>query len=299
MADRAPADERAYHHPAVGSAVLLTLGALLASGFVGMLVVAALGDEALVTGAAVGKVVAFALFGTLATFRIPAPHDARMGLRSFPARILGPMLLLVPAVFLLSEIDNWLLRWLPLAPELAEQLQEARAVERSPWSLVQQAIVVVGLLPVVDEWFFRGVLQQGLVAHTGHVRGLLLTALLFAPSHASPVPAPGAVLSALLTAVLLGLLLGLLRIASGSVMAPMALHAATNAIALGAMAAQERLPIGGFNVPDSHTSPLLLLGSAVSVALGLRLLWPEVRARAHVVDLPRDAAGPLGPGMFP
>lgn len=263
----------------------------------GVLVIGALGEDAIVPAAAVGKVVAFALFGTLATFRIPGPHDVRIGLRGFSPRLILPMLLLLPVVVVLSELDNWILALLPVPSELSERLEEATA-DASRWTALQQAIVVVGLLPVVDEWFFRGVIQQGLIAHKGHVAGVLLTAILFAPSHASPVPAAGAVVSALGASVLLGVVLGLLRIASGSLLAPMAFHAVANGVSLLAILHRERFPIEGFSVADTHTDPWLVAASVVSVAMGLRLLWPHVRAGASVPPLPRDAAGPLGPGRF-
>ncbi len=33
--------------------------------------------------------------------------------------------------------------------------------------MLETLIVAVGLIPVIEEWFFRGVIQQGLVASLG------------------------------------------------------------------------------------------------------------------------------------
>ena len=53
-------------------------------------------------------------------------------------------------------------------------------------------VVVVGLVPVVEEWFFRGVIQQGLVASAGVRGGIFLTALLFAIGHGGAGVSPQA-----------------------------------------------------------------------------------------------------------
>ena len=48
------------------------------------------------------------LVGTLASCRVPGPHDLRMGLRGFSTHMLGPMLLLLPVVFLLSDASTYI-----------------------------------------------------------------------------------------------------------------------------------------------------------------------------------------------
>jgi membrane protease YdiL (CAAX protease family) len=236
---------------------------LLAALFAGPQPSAGVVPTALGFGLAVG----FGGLGTLAARRVPPPADARLGLRSFAPAFLISIVLLLPLVVVVSELDNVTKALFPPAPEPAGAVADPLSLS-TPLDLLQSAVLIVGIVPVVEEWFFRGVLQQGVVDRLGPVRGVGLTALLFALAHgggttaASWVSAGGGML-------LFGLAFGALRIASGSLLPPVLLHMAVNACGVFGTALAARVPIAGFNAPGEHSPLPLVVGSVVASALGL------------------------------
>jgi membrane protease YdiL (CAAX protease family) len=225
----------------------------------------------------VGLAVGYGGVGTLAARGVPSPPGPRIGLRGFPARQLLLVALLVPAVLLVSEIDNWVR---PLFPALAEPGETAEADEGALALLaVEYAISAVLLRPVLEEFFFRGVVQQGVVAWLGRSGGVALTSLLYVvaaagfgfphgPQHAASLAAQAA---------LLGPLLGLLRLATGSLLAPILAQMAMAALGLLAVSQPDALPIAGFNAAGAHTPLEILLPAALSVALGIALALRDSR----------------------
>jgi membrane protease YdiL (CAAX protease family) len=131
---------------------------------------------------------------------------------------------------------------------------------------------------VLEEFFFRGVIQQGVVAALGPVRGVALTAVLFGLVRASfGLFDPYRVLSLGLQAFLDGLLLGGLRLASGSILPCVLLQMLGGAAGFAALAWQEALPIPGFNTGSGHTPLAWLAPAALSVALGVGTLVKMVK----------------------
>lgn len=140
------------------------------------------------------------------------------------------------------------------------------ALMLQPEGLLQGFLVVGALLvvaPLSEEWLFRGIILPGLVDAHGVLTGLVGSALLFGAIHGSWVGVAygGAA----------GLVLGALRLRTGSLWAPVALHAASNALPL--LIPARLAPIPGLNVPGAagQLLPLpLVIGGAILaiVALG-------------------------------
>ena len=70
----------------------------------------------------------------------------------------------------------------------------------------------------------------------------------------------------------MGLLLGFVRIATGSLLAAMLLHAGFSAIGVGASFLVDTMPIQGFTVADTHTSLQVMAPSVVAVGFALVML---------------------------
>jgi membrane protease YdiL (CAAX protease family) len=271
------------------AAIWLTAGSWILTAFVLAAFVEPLGPIA-----ALGLAITIGLgvTGTLAARRVQPPQAERIGLRGLAPRLLLALLLLVPLALLASEVDNIVRTLMPAAEALKppEGMPEAQAFATG-LSAVEMAIVLVGLAPVVEEFFFRGVVQQGLVALGGASRGILGTAILYALGHGNLISAPAGWVSATLGSLLIGAVLGYARLVSDSLLAPILLSMAIAGTGLLSVQLVERFPIPGFNAPGDHTPVVWLLPAAVSVALGLALLVREGR----LAPPPRIAAQELSP----
>jgi membrane protease YdiL (CAAX protease family) len=164
--------------PSPLQAALLTL---LASFLGAVVLTVAMRLVTPMAAAGLAAVVGIGAAGALGATSIPPPHAERVGLRGLRPRQWLPLLMLLPVALLASEVDNVVQSWLPPpdAPEVAQQVRE-RLPTDAGLALVETLVVAVGLVPVVEEWFFRGVLQQGLVGSLGARAGVVATALLFA-----------------------------------------------------------------------------------------------------------------------
>ncbi len=220
-------------------------------------------------GIALGTVLGLGGAGTLAARAIPAPADRRIGLTGFAPAVLLPVLLLVPYVLLVSELDNWIAELFPPA-EAAEGEAE---VPLEGLAAVELVLFLVLLRPVLEEFFFRGVVQQGVVATLGARRGLVLTAFLFALMRASfGLGDTQRALTLAAQGFCEGLLLGGLRLASGSILPGVVLGMLTAGLGLLALATKEAFAIPGFNDASPHTPLAWLLPAALSVAAALAWL---------------------------
>jgi membrane protease YdiL (CAAX protease family) len=223
-------------------------------------------------GLALGTVLGLGGAGTLAARALPAPAERRIGLTGFAPGLLLPVLLLVPSVLLTSEVDNWI-AWLLSAPEPGA----AGDAALDGLTTLELVLFAVLLRPVLEEFFFRGVLQQGVVAALGAARGVVLVAALFALVRASfGLDDAYRALSIGAQALLDGLLLGALRLASGSILPGTLLSMGMGAAGFAALAAKERFPIPGFTA-DGHTPLAWLVPAALSVAIAIAWL---VRGRS-------------------
>lgn len=281
-----PGSVELRHYPGPLSAFGMTIAAVFAAGMVASM----FGAKPDFGAIGIGQVVGFGMVAIFATQHIPEPHAERLGLRGFSAEFAWVMLLLLPSLLLMSELDNIIRDLAPVAP-IDPELEEAASpfFEPTVYGEIQRFIVIVGLAPVMEEWLFRGVVQQGLIGNLGRIRGLLLTALLFALCRLVPGLPPSTLLSFLLVSLATGLLLGVVRIATGSLLSVILLHTGFNFVSWAAGFYADEFPIDGFNVPDSHTSFQVLLPALVATGYGLMGL------KRALADAPADV--PLaGPG---
>ena len=284
-----PEDPNAF--PSPGTSTALTLAAFVLM----LLVVAPLASAGhVVAGLAAGMVLGFGGVGSLAARRVPAPAELRIGLRGVPTRQVLIVLALVPLAVWLSELENVAAIWLE-RPEPAPQSEPGIA---SPGEgllsirglrTMEIALFVVLLRPVVEEFFFRGVVQQGAVATLGARGGLLASTLLFTLVRALTGSADEYTLFVLVFQSLLeGAVLGGLRLATGSLLPGILLQGLTNGVGLLAIHFAEDFPIQGFNTRDGHTDPTLLAAS------GLLIGWAVLTMRRLYAEAP-----PLPPAPEP
>ena len=272
--------------PSPLQAALLTM---MGSFFAGATALIAAQATTPTTALGIGTAVGFGAAGALGAASIPRPHGVRVGLRGLRLRHLLPLLLLLPTAFLASEVDN-LVKLLVPAPDAQEIAQEA--LDKLPTdtglSIFETVVVAIGIVPLVEEWFFRGVIQQGLIANTGVRMGIFLTSLLFAIGHGGPGISAQAWAALAAQTLVLGLVLGYARHATGTILASTFLHVGVNALGVLSLALPTLLVIPGYDAPGDHT-PLLVLGpSAVAVALGLWLLARETPESVPPISVTRE-----------
>jgi membrane protease YdiL (CAAX protease family) len=225
----------------------------------------------------------FGVIATLAARRVPAPQPERLGLTPLPLRHLPLVVMAVPFAIVASELDNWLTIPFPGADAetLSQQLEQMRTL--TPLALTQIAIFRIGIEPVVTEFLFRGVIQQGMIAYLGRFTGVLLTAAL-SLDLAGAIATSGSPVSALVVSLLFGLALGYLRIGTGSLLATILVRAAWNTMGLFGVVYAKEFPVPGFNTFGDHTHPILLAASSACV------VWASIELlralRAHPVVLP-------------
>ncbi|HEB90761.1 MAG TPA: CPBP family intramembrane metalloprotease, partial [Deltaproteobacteria bacterium] len=134
-----------------------------------------------------------------------------------------------------------------------------------PWSLVQALIVMVGISPVVEEFLFRGVIQQGLVQRLGLVRGVAMVALLWTLLRPAPLAGWTRFFAAALASFAMGWALGIVRIATRSILGSILLASSWAAVGLAAVALEGRVDLPGLNVEDSHLPLVVTLSSLLVV----------------------------------
>ncbi len=278
--------------PSPMTAVMLSLAGLFASSFVASLALASglIDPSSLMAAMGIGYALGLGGVATLASQRVAQPHNLRLGLQGFSPALLGALLCLLPVVLLVSEIDNYWKIIIPVTPEFQELRQELESLmnPESPYALAETATVALGIVPIVEGFFFFGLIMQGLVARLGRGRGLLITAVLYSLVHFPASGAPGDTLVPLTSWLILGALMGLARLASGSILPPILLASAFSAIHLAADWGAESLSIPGFNAPGEHTSGFLLLAALSSVALGVRQLWQEALTQPTEIPIPKE-----------
>jgi uncharacterized protein len=207
---------------ALAWSLLATLGLLVTGAMVGL----AFGgsNTALVMGSVLELVVLLNL-GRL-VLRVHGEGDARRGfaLGRVPALelVIGASLgviLHAPAGYVSELIE----RRFPTPPDvLARQLQAL--TPESPLMALLMLVAIAGLVPFIEELFFRGALFTPLERTSSGVATVVTTSVAFALAHAEPRNwAPLAVVA---------VVLGELRRAGGSIWAGVALHASFNAATL-------------------------------------------------------------------
>ncbi len=229
-------------------------------------------------GLALGMLLGFGGAGTLAARALPPPAELRIGLVGFAPRLLLPLVLLVPVVLLASELDNQLAAQLFPGAKAAAEATAAAEPALGPLDTLAGVLCGVLLRPVLEEFFFHGVVQQGVVAALGPGRGVLLAAALFALVRASLFATDAYHATSFgLQALGIGAVLGFVRLASGSILPGVLLLTAIEGVGVLAFELRETLPIAGFNVGGAHTPAEWLLPAALCVGAGLLLLARHAR----------------------
>jgi membrane protease YdiL (CAAX protease family) len=257
--------------------------------FVSTLVVPILAKGSII-GVAIGAVLGLGGFGVLAAQRVPEPAAQRLGLAPFPLRALAPMALLLPAVLLVSEIDNWV--------RIAFSAKPSATLGVASVAPLETILLGVFLSPVLEEFFFRGVLLQGCVSALGRVRAVLYVAALqvvlvpsiaFLDAFSGSTPSTAALVSQAVGTVLMGIVYGSLRLATGSLLPGIALSGAVAALGFAAGAFPDRIAIPGFNAPGATTPLAMLVPAAASVAAGAWLLLRQLERAPALPPIPQPA----------
>ncbi len=255
----------------------LTSAALLLLMFVALPLIGALGYQ---TASALGAVVALGGLGTVVARLIPPPSDVRLGLKPLDLRWLGIVLLWVPLILFTSELDNWIGLWL-------ERPERSESDAPGSLAILEAALVVILLHPILEEFFFRGVLLQGVASLMRPMASCLFVAALWALFRA-PWMGLGTTYTVSIGAIALveGTLLGVLRMTSGSLFVPIALRVFTSSAGLLLVSYESALPIPGFNAPGDHTPPEWLAAAALPMGFGFYLLRRAWLEREPLPELP-------------
>ncbi|MDP6538198.1 MAG: CPBP family intramembrane metalloprotease [Planctomycetota bacterium] len=127
----------------------------------------------------------------------------------------------LPGLWGLGLAWPWLLERIGVDAPPPPLLERIAAAEGA--TLAATGLLAVILIPLFEEVLFRGFLQPVLVRCWGRGAGVLATSVLFAALHGPAAFGPVCGLSLVLGAVMLG---------SGRLWAPVAVHAANNALAI-------------------------------------------------------------------
>lgn len=274
-------------YPSVGGALTLTLMALLASGFTGIAFI----DFGLLTAIGIGQAIGVGAVATLGAKRVAEPQAVRLGLRALDLEAIPMILCLVPAILLASELDNIATDWSGIANPITIESNDGGSLEgqpnvplyeaptdpspegdapmklfdlEDPASVIQAFVVIVGISPVVEEFLFRGVIQQGLLQRLGLLRGLSVVALLWTLLRPAPMADAARFVAAAFASFALGWALGLVRVATGSILGSILLASCWAAVGLGATILEKKFPLPGLNVEGTHL-PLMVTVASVGV----------------------------------
>lgn len=270
--------------PSLSACIALTASACLLT-WLALLVVAP--ETGAVPALALGVALGLGGLGTVAARAVPAPAERRLGLVAPDPRDLRGLLLLLPLPLVLSELDNVVALF--LEKPAAAQASAAGAPARDALATLEWSLLLVGLRPVVEEFFFRGVLLQGLVSAFGSARGVLLDALLFGALRAALwIASPYAAASLGAQAFVEGLVLALLRLATGSLVPGIALQALLAALGMAAVSWSGAPQVAGFNAEGAHTPPEILVPALLAVGAGAALLVRAARRAPPLPPIPRE-----------
>jgi membrane protease YdiL (CAAX protease family) len=152
----------------------------------------------------------------------PARRRALLRLRPLPPATLRGLGLAGPAMLL----TTWSLEqvWTLLVPVPPESFTPFEALTRTPLQRLAITVIAVALAPVMEEFFFRGLIQRTLERRYGPHSGILAAAVLFAALHFLPWVLP--------LHLFLGVAFGYAVRYTRSIWAGVVLHAANNSLAV-------------------------------------------------------------------
>ena len=227
------------------------------------------------------------LVGVLAVHQIQPPRGKRLGIRGFPPRFVLPIALLLPVIVVGMEVQA-LVRMAFAAPGAAGVYEGIPGLINSDSAsrLIISFFLFAVFFPVMVEWFFRGVVQQGLAERFGALNGILLTATFYALALTGLRSSLSTWVAMAITTFGWGVVFGLLRTLTGSLLAPILLHAGLNFIWVLGIALSESAPVQAFTIPGKHVPIVPLIPSILSVAAGLFLI--RLAARQGSSSLPHS-----------
>ena len=149
------------HFPGPGAALGLTFAGVFLAAFSTVFVMALFGGEPSIASFGIGEALGLGAVAAFAAQRVAEPQRERFGLRALPVASVPFLILLLPLVVVLSEVDN-ILRVLLPAVEVPPEVEGLKQqwLGQSGLSMLETLIVAVGIAPVVEEWLFRGVIQH-------------------------------------------------------------------------------------------------------------------------------------------
>lgn len=156
-----------------------------------------------------------------------------------------------------------------MVPSIAFREDDLRAMEQltridGPLRALAVPLTFVLIAPVTEELVFRGLMLPSMSPRLGSAGALVMTSVLFGVFHMHPM--------SVIFASIAGMLLGAIALRTGSVLAPIAFHAAFNAVPL--LVPAQVLPIQGFNVGHGDHLPMpIVLGTSLASVIALYLLW--------------------------
>ncbi|MFP6655287.1 MAG: CPBP family intramembrane glutamic endopeptidase [Myxococcota bacterium] len=296
-------------YPDLRGAFKLTVLAIVAAAFTSI----AFLDFGMLAAVGIGQAIGLGAVATMGAKRVAEPQAQRLGLQPLDVRMIPIILCMAPAVLLASEFDQWAIDFSgpseqiestteigfddtleddateqesPTEPDSIEQLINPE----DPWSLLAAFVVMVGISPVVEEFLFRGVIQQGLVQRMGLVRGVTVVAILWTLLRPAPVTGFTRFLAAAIASFGLGWALGIVRIATASILGSILLASSWAAIGLAALAVKGSLNLPGMNIEGSHLPWSITLASVGLVAWAGRTLFQEAEQRVRSSHL--ESANP-------
>jgi membrane protease YdiL (CAAX protease family) len=187
-------------------------------------------------------------------------HPSRSSLRATLGLVVPPVLLLVPAIFVIASFADDLVS-VPFPMSAAEQARFQEILSTQLNSLL--AIVIAG--PIFEELLFRGIILRGLLARMAPGRAIAASALIFGIAHLD--------IHQVVPAALIGWPLGWLYVRFRSIVPGIFLHAAFNALSVVAAATV------GQDATTSDLPAWFLLGSVAAFVAGAPILLALSRLR--------------------
>lgn len=249
-------DERVWHPP-VRQIYKVLIAALLLAFTAGGLLAQFLGHA--------GAVVAYLLFvlipPLLVIDRAGSPFRRILRLRqiALPLGIVC-IVMALPVGLLMSEVDNLIKGVIPI-PERWQLMREQAFSWNSPADFAFLALWTILVGPICEEILFRGYALSGFRARYGGGKAILLTAILFGLFHLDPW--------LFLPTFMMGMLFGFLAVRTGTIYAPMLVHAANNLLSIAGLSVRRFRDIAWLH--ESLLPPSVLVASLVG--LGAAVMW--------------------------
>nr|WP_246231740.1 type II CAAX endopeptidase family protein [Sporosarcina jiandibaonis] len=134
------------------------------------------------------------------------------------------VIVIVSIAFSLSAFWLYLYLLSPILPFVVDFLLAETPMPESGMYLIIEIVMITILAPIVEEFFFRGVILQRLIKKTSVWGGILISSILFGILHAD-----------IIGAFLFGVITALLVIRTGNLLIPILLHMLNNTLAVALM----------------------------------------------------------------